>query len=100
MTSNGATNHSLCSTYNTHGKKACASKAIPEPTLLAIAEKNAHRGQISAVLAEQNNRLTFTFADGSECCEVWHDRSRSESWTDEMRAEVGRKTRERMKKDA
>lgn len=90
----------ICSTYNTHGKKACASKAIPEPTLLALAEKNAHRGQITAVLVEQNNRLTFTFADGSECCEVWQDRSRSESWTDEMRAEVGRKTRERMKKDA
>jgi hypothetical protein len=90
----------ICSTYNTHGKKACASKAIPEPTLTYLAEKNAHRGQITAVLVEQNNRLTFTFADGSEVCEVWQDRSRSESWTEEMRAEVGRKTRERMKKDA
>jgi hypothetical protein len=90
----------ICSTYNTHGKKACASKAIPEPTLITIAEKNAHRGQITAVLVQQNNRLTFTFADGSEVCEVWQDRSRSESWTEEMRAEVGRKTRERMKKDA
>ena len=90
----------ICTTYNTHGKKACASKAIPEPTLTALAEKNAHRGQITAVTVEQNNRLIFTFADGSECCEEWQDRSRSESWTEEMRAEVGRKTRERMKKDA
>ena len=31
----------VCTTYNTHGKKACASKAIPEPTLIALAEKNA-----------------------------------------------------------
>ena len=85
----------ICSTYNTSGKKACASKAIPEPTLIALAEKNAHRGQITAVIVAQENHLTFRFADGSECEEVWQDRSRSESWTDDMRAAVGKKTKER-----
>ena len=89
----------ICSTYNTSGKKACASKAIPEPTLIALAEKNAHRGQITAITAAQGNHLTFRFADGSECEEIWQDRSRSESWTDDMRAAAGKKTKERRQKN-
>ena len=89
----------ICSTYNTSGKKACASKAIPEPTLIALAEKNAHRGQITAVTVAPENHLTFRFADGSECEEVWQDRSRSESWTADMRAAVAKKTKERIQKN-
>ena len=89
----------ICSTYNTSGKKACASKAIPEPTLIALAEKNVHRSQITAVTVAQENHLTFRFADGSECEEIWQDRSRSESWTDDMRAAVGKKTKERRQKN-
>ena len=89
----------ICSTYNTSGKKACASKAIPEPTLIALAEKNAHRGQITAVTVAQENHLTVRFADGSECEEIWQDRSRSESWTEDMRAAVGKKTKERRQKN-
>lgn len=89
----------ICSTYNTSGKKACASKAIPEPTLIALAKKNAHRGQITAVTVAPENHLTFRFADGSECEEVWQDRSRSESWTADMRAAVGKKTKERIQKN-
>ena len=90
----------ICSTYNTYGKKACPSKAVPEPVLLTLAEQNAHRGQISAITVANNNHLTITFADGSEVCEVLQDRSRSENWTDEMKAEAGKKTKERMKKYA
>ena len=89
----------ICSTYNTSGKKACASKAVPEPTLIALAEKNAHKGQIITVTVAQENHLTFRFVDGSECEEVWQDRSRSESWTDDMRAAVGKKTKERRQKN-
>lgn len=89
----------ICSTYNTSGKKACASKAIPEPTLIALAEKNAHKGQIIAATVAQENHMTFRFADGSECEEVWQDRSRSESWTADMRAAVGKKTKERRQKN-
>lgn len=89
----------ICSTYNTSGKKACASKAIPEPTLITLAEKNAHRGQIIAVTVAQENHLTFHFADGSECEEIWQNRSRSESWTADMRAAVGKKTKERRQKN-
>ena len=89
----------ICSTYNTSGKKACASKAIPEPALIALAEKNAHRGQIIAVTVAPGNHLTFRFADGSECEEIWQNRSRSESWTEDMRAAVGKKTKERRQKN-
>ncbi len=89
----------ICLTYNTSGKKACASKAVPELTLIALAEKNAHRGQITAVTVAPENHLTFRFADGSECEEIWQDRSRSESWTADMRAAVGKKTKERIQKN-
>lgn len=90
----------ICSTYNTYGKKACPSKAVPEPILLALAEQNPHRGKISAITVANDNHLTLKFADGSDLSEVWKDRSRSESWTDEMKAEAGKKTKERMKKYA
>ncbi|MDP3447975.1 MAG: hypothetical protein Q8S22_07950, partial [Eubacteriales bacterium] len=31
------------------------------------------------------NTLRFVFADGATYLSVWNDRSRSESWTDEMK---------------
>lgn len=42
-----------------------------------------------------DNLLRYVFTDGTMETFQWKDRSRSESWTTEMREEVGRKTRER-----
>jgi len=85
----------ICSTYNDQGKKACASKAVPELVLLEKAEEASEQGEIVAVTAERDNTLIFTMADGSSTMTQWKDRSRSESWTEEKRAAVGIKNRER-----
>lgn len=85
----------ICSTYNTHGKAACPSKAIPESTLMEIAAEVSATGEITAVTAKNDNTLEFTLADGTVTVKQWQDRSRAASWTAEMRAAAGEKTRER-----
>lgn len=85
----------ICSTYNTHGKAACPSKAIPESTLMEIAATVSDMGEITAVTAHNDNTLEFTLADGTVTVKRWQDRSRAASWTPEMRAAAGQKTRER-----
>lgn len=85
----------ICSTYNTYGKSKCPSKAIPEQTLLPVAATVADVGEITAVTAKNDNTLVFTDASGEVTVKQWHDRSRSESWTEEMRNAAGEKTRQR-----
>jgi hypothetical protein len=41
--------------------------------------------RLTAIRADKNNTLVFCFKDGEEIVKRWYDRSRSESWTDEMR---------------
>ena len=90
----------ICSTYNTLGKAACPSKAIPESTLMEIAATVSATGEITAVTAHNDNTLEFTLADGTTTVKQWHDRSRAASWTAEMRAAAGEKTRGRKVKYA
>ena len=85
----------ICSTYNTHGKAACPSKAIPESTLMEIAATVSATGEITAVTAHNDNTLEFTLADGTVTVKQWQDRSRAASWTAEMRATAREKSRER-----
>lgn len=94
-----------CSTYNSKGKKYCPdSKVIPEETLKrAVTDilktdgfsDEAFQTQVCTIEAHSGNLLRFIFTDGSTADYVWKDRSRSESWTDEMKAAAGRKTKER-----
>ena len=90
----------ICSTYNTLGKSACPSKAIPESTLMEIAAQVSTTGEITAVTARNDNTLEFTLADGTVTVKQWQDRSRATSWTPEMRAAAGEKTRERKRQYA
>lgn len=41
--------------------------------------------KITEVRVENDNRLVFLFADEEECVKRWQDRSRAESWTEEMK---------------
>ena len=87
-----------CSTFNTRGKAYCTSKVIPEETLKdciakalggnAFAE-DSFIGAADHIIAEPENRLRLVMNDGTEKEIIWKDRSRSESWTEEMR-EVAR----------
>ena len=90
----------ICSTYNTFGKDQCPSKAIPEVALSASAAEVADTTEITAVTAEKNNTLVFTLKSGETAVKRWQDRSRAESWTEEMRCAVGQKTRERNERNA
>lgn len=99
----------ICDTFNSLGKAACASKQIPEPTLQQVTadvlgQKDfTHEwlcDKIQHIRVCDNNTLIFCFKDGSEVTRKWKDRSRSESWTDEMRAAARQKTLERSKQNA
>ena len=74
----------ICSTYNTHGKKACASKAIPESVLYELTA-DTPIGDLTAIRAEKDNTLIFCFKNGEQTVKRWQDRSRRESWTEEMK---------------
>ena len=74
----------ICATYNTHGKKACASKAIPESVLYELTA-DTPLGDLTAIRAEKDNTLTFCFKNGSQTVKRGQDRSRRESWTEEMK---------------
>ena len=81
----------VCTTYNTHGKKACASKAIPESILYELTA-DIPLGDLTAIRAENGNTLVFCFKDGSQTVKRWKDRSRAESWTEEMKEAARQKT--------
>jgi site-specific DNA recombinase len=83
---------------------ACPSKQVPENTLEVSAaealglpsfDEMNFLEKIDEVIVHNGNKLIFRFKDGSKKDIYWEDRSRSESWTKEMRAAAGRKTKER-----
>lgn len=93
-----------CRTYRKSGASACPSKQIPEDTLeqviasvlgLTHFDQTIFLDQITNVIVHNGNRLVITFKDGSTEESYWKDRSRSESWTKDMREAAARKTKER-----
>lgn len=86
----------ICATYSTRGKKYCASKQIPENTLEAMtASVTDDFSTIQKIVADDGNRLQYHLTDGTVVERIWQDRSRSESWTAEKRAELSEKQRRR-----
>ena len=95
----------ICSTFNSHGKAFCRSKQIPEDTLIAVTEEvvgslDALDSKITAIRVENNNTLVFCLADGTETVKRWQTRSRTDSWTKEMRDTARQRTLERRHCDA
>lgn len=93
-----------CSTFNTRGKAYCTSKAIPEETLkdcIADALGSKYFAEdfftetVDSIVAEPGNTMRLIFKDGTEKQIMWQDRSRSESWTDDMREAARQKQLER-----
>ena len=89
----------ICGTFNQWGKAFCSSKQIPEPTLDAIT-KGVDLAELSCIRAEAGNTVRLCYKDGTEITKHWTDRSRSQSWTPEMRAEAGRRAKERRRVNA
>jgi len=83
-----------CATYTYHGKHECAAKRIPEDILkekcaeaLGLAEYDPEKfkAKVAAITVPDDGVLVFTFKDGSARTLTWENRSRRESWTDEMK---------------
>ena len=97
----------ICHTFNSKGKDACASKQIPENTLMAVTAEvtgiqnftsEILRRRIDHITVKDGNCLVYTFADGTETVRTWKDRSRSESWTPERREAARKKALEQKEK--
>ena len=83
-----------CATYLRKGRDACPAKQIPEETLQEIAahvldtatfDADAFEASIVKVLVTGQTALRFIFRDGREKEATWNNRSRSASWTAEMK---------------
>jgi hypothetical protein len=87
----------ICETFNRIGKAACASKQIPENTLMALTANvlglsqfdwSVFKEHIMAMRISEANKVVYTFFDGHEVDAIWQDRSRSESWTEEKKQQA------------
>ena len=94
----------ICETFDRVGKAACASKQVPEETLKGAAAKAmgmeefveaVFRERVESVLVCNGNKLVFRFRDGTETTQHWKDRSRSQSWTEEMKEAARQRALER-----
>ncbi len=82
----------ICATFNTRGKKFCASKQIPEETLdELVKEVVIDPENIQKIIADDDNMLHFHLEDGRIFTRIWKDRSRADSWTDEKRESARQK---------
>lgn len=98
----------ICSTYNALGKAACASKQIPEDLLMNITaealgidnfNERTFADNMACIRVCTGNTLIYQFKDGSNVTMQWRDRSRRQSWTDEMKAAARQKALERRKNE-
>ena len=83
-----------CSTYLEHGKSACPARQIPEETILRavkdvlgqeIFDETEFNRRIERIQVPEPNRFIFIFYNGDSIECDWAHRTRSESWTDEMK---------------
>ncbi len=94
-----------CSTYLNYGKDVCSGKQIPEDILMVKAaeilglsnfDEKTFKDQIAELLIPEPNRIIFTFKDGHSIESNWQDKSRSDSWSEEMKRTASiRTTRQR-----
>jgi len=85
----------ICATFATQGKAFCASKQIPEATLAEVTATVADIKDIEQILVFNGNRLEYHLVNGEVITKEWKDRSRSKSWTEEMRDAVRQRNLER-----
>lgn len=84
----------ICRTLRHEGKKRCASKQIPEAILTDITEDD-DMSTIEKIVAFNGNELVFHYRDGTTETRTWIDRSRADSWTDEMKEQARKDARKR-----
>jgi hypothetical protein len=84
----------ICTVFQFEGKSVCPAKQIPESTLMAVCcdvlelaefDERVFTERISGIRVTAPNELLFLLADGHAEARVWKDRSRRDSWTNEMK---------------
>lgn len=97
-----------CPTLYAMGKDICPSQRIPEDILiektkevLAVDEldRDTLLTRVRQIIVPAHNCLQYLLADGTVVDAGWQHRSRSESWTEEMRKAARQKTIERQRKE-
>lgn len=92
-----------CVTYSTKGKRVCPAKQIPEKTWMELTCEVLETGELteetmnrlSEIRITGPNQVRFLFLDGRMVEKVWQDRSRAESWTDEMKQRASEQMKRR-----
>ena len=89
-----------CSTFITLGKRFCHTKQIPEDILIATTvsvlgitefDEEVFLNQIERIEVPAFNHLVYIIKDGHREERIWQDKSRRDSWTDEMREQARRR---------
>ena len=83
----------ICGTYNTYGKTECNSQQIPEDILDAKVAEVGGLAVIDNIIIPCKNRLRFILKNGDVKEVTWEHPSRSQSWTDEMKAQAAENAR-------
>jgi hypothetical protein len=95
-----------CPTFLEEGKAVCPAKQIPENILMGVAaealglaefDDAAFLEQVASIHVPETGRLIFLFKDGRQAEKEWQNRSRRESWTDEMKDAARKKAKEAYK---
>ena len=93
-----------CGTYIRLGSKKCLSKQIPNDALQILAKEILGVDELTSeiideriekVIVGDDRLLTFYLKDGNKIDSHWMQKSRSESWTKEMKENARRKAVER-----
>lgn len=93
-----------CGTYIRLGSKGCFSKQIPNDALQIITKEILGVDELTSeiideriekVIVGDDRLLTFYLKDGNKIDAHWMQKSRSESWTEEMKENARRKAVER-----
>jgi DNA invertase Pin-like site-specific DNA recombinase len=91
-----------CSTYLNKGKDSCPARQIPDSVLYETSaevlnlkhfDEERFKAEISEILVPEEHKLIFVFRDGQKIEKSWYYKSRSDSWTTEMREAARTKAR-------
>jgi len=81
----------ICNTLNSLGKTHCSSKQIPENILKEKLQEIAKLSEIKQILVPEQGTLLFCSKNGAQIKTTWQNKSRSESWTPEMKKQAREK---------
>lgn len=73
-------------------------KLVAETLNLDEFNSDIFREKVKEIVIPKANKVKMILKNGNEKEYSWQDRSRSESWTKDMREEVSRKNKERCRK--